>query len=321
MKCIFCKEEESKDEFPPEHVFPESIGGSFKIDSVCRRCNSELGTKVDAKLVNDFFIKLVRFELNLPSKKGIIPLPFEGGQLVGSPADEEGGISVSIRREKATGDIKISVIPKEYNPYTNSDGIELRRFVDDPVEEDRLVSRVQSVCRRQGLSILSKDEILKGFKLVKADPNLIECWVNGDTADYKRAIAKIAYELACEWLGASYLNDPVGEKLRRFVREASFTTPPEENAINGTVKLERIPFQEGPLSHLPYSHMARICYSDEGLVGEVSVFNVIRGCITVSADAKAYRLFIPLRLDIDPTTGICHTRLLQGVVFSSGTRP
>jgi hypothetical protein len=298
-------------------VFPESIGGSFKIDSVCRGCNSELGTKVDAKLVNDFFVKLVRFELNLPSKKGIISLPFEGGQLVGSVADGDAGISVSIRRERASGDVKFSVRPKEYRPYTNSDGIELHRFVDDPADEDRLVSRIQSVCRREGLPILSKDEILKCTKLVKADPNLIECRVKGDTADYKRGITKIAYELACEWLGASYLNDPVGEKLRRFVREANFSIPPQKNAIHGTVKLERIPFQEGPLSHLPYSHMARISYSDEGLVCEVSVFNVIRGYMIVTDNPDAYPLFVPRRIDIDPIRGTHVSRLLQGVVSRS----
>lgn len=315
MRCIFCIEEKPREQFSTEHVIPESIGGTFTIDNVCKICNSRLGAEVDSKLVDDSFVKLVRSELGLSGKKGRIPLPVKQGELVGSPADEKGGIQVSIRSDKDTGDVKTWVKPKKYSPSTRPDGIEWLRVVVDSKDRDRLVSMVKSICREQGLPILSEEEILQGCRLVKADPNLIECAVNGDTADYRRAIAKIAYELACEWLGAGYLNDSVAEKLRRFVLDPSFTTPPEENAINGRVDLVRIPFQGGPLNKLPYSHMARICYSDDALVCEVSVFNVILGALIVTKTPEAYRLFIPRRLDMEPTTGACQTTPLQSVIW------
>ena len=91
MKCIFCKEEKSADQFSDEHVFPEAIGGSFIIrNMVCRPCNSKLGMEVDSKLADHFLVRLIRYELGLFGKKGKMRLPFKRGELVGGPRDGRG---------------------------------------------------------------------------------------------------------------------------------------------------------------------------------------------------------------------------------------
>jgi hypothetical protein len=74
LKCIFCKKEKTTAEFSSEHVFPESIGGSFLIDTVCRGCNSELGNKVDSKLADHFLVRLIRYVLGLRGKRGGTPI-------------------------------------------------------------------------------------------------------------------------------------------------------------------------------------------------------------------------------------------------------
>ena len=81
MKCIFCKEEKSADQFSDEHVFPETIGGSFHIYTVCKDCNSTLGREVDPKLSEHIFVIPIRYCLGLLGKKGRIrPLK---GELLG----------------------------------------------------------------------------------------------------------------------------------------------------------------------------------------------------------------------------------------------
>ena len=143
---------------------------------------------------------------------------------------------------------------------------------------------------------------------------MVECLGEVDTVDYKRAIVKIAYEFTCEWLGSGYLADPCGEKLRHFVRDPLFVSPPIENAITGIINFLEIPFQKGPIDISACNHMARICYGDNCLVCQVDIFNVISGAIVVSENPSAYPLFIPKRIELDPLKGTSVEKLLMGVV-------
>ena len=43
MKCIICKNPKDEKDFNEEHVFPDSIGGEYKIHNVCKDCNGHLG--------------------------------------------------------------------------------------------------------------------------------------------------------------------------------------------------------------------------------------------------------------------------------------
>ena len=74
MKCIFCKKEKAKDQFAPEHVFPEAIGGTLAIEGVSAECNSIIGSKVDSRLTDHPIVTLIRGILNLPGKKGKLPV-------------------------------------------------------------------------------------------------------------------------------------------------------------------------------------------------------------------------------------------------------
>ena len=76
--CIICRQE--KTEFSDEHVIPDSMKGYYHIYTVCKTCNSDLGTKVDSKLVNHKFIEFHRYLLGIKGKSGAIPNPFAGTQ-------------------------------------------------------------------------------------------------------------------------------------------------------------------------------------------------------------------------------------------------
>ena len=40
MNCIFCNDEINEKNFSREHIIPESLGGKFVIDNVCKECNN-----------------------------------------------------------------------------------------------------------------------------------------------------------------------------------------------------------------------------------------------------------------------------------------
>ncbi|PHS60708.1 HNH endonuclease [Alloalcanivorax xenomutans] len=74
--CIICREETNS--FSDEHVIPDALGGYYHIYTVCKDCNSDLGLRVDSKLVNHQFSHFQRYLLGLRGKSGKLPNPFSG---------------------------------------------------------------------------------------------------------------------------------------------------------------------------------------------------------------------------------------------------
>jgi len=69
--CIYCgKNCEKKSE---EHIIPESIGGNLIIDNVCETCNSNIGSKVDAKFVDSEYMLFLRYNYRDFLPKQYIP--------------------------------------------------------------------------------------------------------------------------------------------------------------------------------------------------------------------------------------------------------
>jgi hypothetical protein len=63
-----------------------------------------------------------------------------------------------------------------------------------------------------------------------------------DTVNYKRAVPKIAHELACYWLGPSYLDDPTAALLRRWVLDRVPDDRESQSDLAGRIELgETIP--------------------------------------------------------------------------------
>ena len=79
-QCIFCMEWKEDKEFNREHIILEALGGKGDKDiclNVCTSCNSSLGTRVDASLLNQSITKYMRYKFKIRGKNGI-PNPFKG---------------------------------------------------------------------------------------------------------------------------------------------------------------------------------------------------------------------------------------------------
>src|SRR5882724_408500 len=84
MKCILCLVDKNNSEFSDEHVFPEAIGGTLRIKTVCKQCNDYLGHSVDVHLAEHEFVRSIRLSLGLAGKSKTPPNPLERGV---SPTD------------------------------------------------------------------------------------------------------------------------------------------------------------------------------------------------------------------------------------------
>lgn len=78
-QCIFCGQLKEDSEFNKEHIILDSLGGKGSEDickNVCISCNSSLGTRVDACLINHEITKHIRYSLKIKGRNGV-PNPFK----------------------------------------------------------------------------------------------------------------------------------------------------------------------------------------------------------------------------------------------------
>jgi uncharacterized protein YlaI len=70
-KCIICNK---STDLTYEHIIPESLGNKEIGEKfVCKKCNSEMGNKIDKKLINDPLIGVYRNMYNIVGKTGSLP--------------------------------------------------------------------------------------------------------------------------------------------------------------------------------------------------------------------------------------------------------
>jgi hypothetical protein len=74
VRCVLRRAEQSPS---PEHVIPKAPGARFVITRVRTRCNSTLGTRADAALVNHPLIVMQRARLAIKNRYGIVPDVFK----------------------------------------------------------------------------------------------------------------------------------------------------------------------------------------------------------------------------------------------------
>jgi hypothetical protein len=78
-QCIICRNKFSvKNPRTNEHIIPFAIGGKKIINTVCKKCNSLLGTKIDAPFVDSFLGILHREENNILGRKKVLPSILKG---------------------------------------------------------------------------------------------------------------------------------------------------------------------------------------------------------------------------------------------------
>ncbi|WP_107833279.1 HNH endonuclease [Campylobacter concisus] len=191
MKCIICRQEKSDKEFSYEHVIPESLGGCYGIETVCKNCNSYLGSKVDFLLINHFFSKIFRHEFKIPGKKGKIPNPFEGTHTIGKDEQIKTRVFFDEQGVVRTDIITDVVVEKA------EDGIikEIKILADGERSKEELDSILEKKLSRLGFKADTKN--IEFAKKILND-NEIQMSIEIDLHKFKICFLKIAYEFAVD---------------------------------------------------------------------------------------------------------------------------
>lgn len=104
LYCIYSGKEITEEIASPEHIIPLSLGGcnTFMIQ-VQRDINNRLGSEVDGKMANDFFVALDRISSEAKGYSGKTPFCHVPSKIEGRPVIttfEKGGIKLFDPREK-----------------------------------------------------------------------------------------------------------------------------------------------------------------------------------------------------------------------------
>lgn len=282
MKCIFCEEEQQPKE---EHVFPKALGGTLCIYRVCDKCNSDLGTKADAPLIDHPTIVMRRAQLGLTGQSGKVPDPakalLDGSHLTGNP-----DVQFRIKTGR-DGTLEISVQQRGVEVPAADGSIE-EHLVFDIKDRNKIAEVIRKKRARSGLPPLPDEEI---EKIIEAGARSVEqpTFANRikiDLVEFKRGLYKIAYELAFHWFGEAYLSDTRAKVLRGF----ALGKEPVDDALAGAC------FSSNCKNDPPWqlwanelnSHLAMGVRSDEKLLVMLRVFDVVSASIVVSEQASRY---------------------------------
>ncbi len=217
MICWFCLEDRPGSE---EHIFPLAIGGTIVTDRVCVDCNGALGSRVDAALCDNFLVRMRRAELCLAGNSGKIPAIHELLLGVASLSNDTGQ-RVETTWNARTKELEMRSLYSATTEF-DADGSQHRRILIDVRDAGQIPKIIMRERRRHSLPPLTETELESQVRRFKTQVETItnpklKYERSYSFAFVRHAMLKIAYELACLWLGDQYLSDPEAELLRAAI--------------------------------------------------------------------------------------------------------
>jgi len=288
MRCIICDQERQESE---EHVFPLAIGGCLATLRVCSDCNSKLGARVDAPLIDHLAIVLRREELKIAGRGGV---PTTLDRVLGkSVLAREKSHQLRTRIDSATKTLDIRTIPN-ISKVTLPDGRVADQLRLDVRDIGKLGETVRKFRKRRGLPPLADDELNKMIDNAQANaveninPEVIAN-IKVDPVGFMKFLVKIVYELAFCWLGDDYLCDPIAVKTREYllgIMNEKYVSQPIL-PMKGTVSFDLIKLWE-MWSNNKNLHMAYATVCQEHIMICLKIFDIFYAGLVVTDTARKY---------------------------------
>lgn len=287
MNCIICKKEFQQEELDNEHVIPESIGGSFILnDAICKKCNHLLGTKVDSLLVDNPQIIWKRNQYKIPNKDGIVP------NIFGLGTEDGTGKKILWKADKEGNPSDLHLYPHITIEEQSDGSLIIEIDADESYGEEAILKMVKRKLDRMGRKISMED--LKE-QLTPMDHGSKQPTINYrdkiNILEYKADLIKIAYEMTYYWLGLEYLNDEIGENLRKFLydlsRGESVSDCLDKYQIRGHSEFfQNKPFYE--ITDYEERHYVILLKVGSQIRCYIKIFNIIQAFIPVSLNSSSY---------------------------------
>lgn len=208
-QCAICRRRDVP--YSLEHVIPEALGGCYTSRQLmCVDCNSQMGHRVDAPLVNHWLAELFRFCYDVKGKANAPPNPFAGEFNLQTDPDRAMRIRIG-----SDGALVPYIIPdvKRTNLDANRDQVDISIDASDEGQLERIVSKI---AKRAGLSA---DEMLIAERTrVSTHDGLVGQRIV-DTRNFKIGLLKIAYAFACGRV-SEYVQSSDAARIAETLREA-----------------------------------------------------------------------------------------------------
>jgi hypothetical protein len=208
QEYIICRQE--KDIFSNEHVIPDSLGGYYHINTVCKKCNSNLGNCVDVKLIKHLFAIFQRYNLGLKGKNGHIPNPFSGTHTLKN--DKSQKVRLEIDND---GQIVPYLITKQVKNIQNNK--EIITLTIDKKDSNKLPDIINKIAKRNNIKIENiniKEDLEQITKEFKPE---ISMELSVDFEDFKIGLLKIAYEFAVDSI-EEYYDDSQAIEISQYLK-------------------------------------------------------------------------------------------------------
>lgn len=301
MLCIFCLKDKPPEKMSREHVFPEAIGGTYCIDFVCKSCNDTLGHSVDRFLTDHRLIQFERLRLGLLGKKKAVPNPFVLGHLA-----SDASLQFRFKADE-TGRLEPRLVPSIETRVGENGAKEEVQIRIDTRDKDKIPEIINKILTRAGCEERTEQQIWDMVKVQEHTNPEIKINIPIDIIHFKRAMIKIAYEMACTWLGESYTRDSMASTLRHCIWDtklkgdwsARYPIRGQMGIFNKSAPL--LPF----LYDRPSQHMVLLSRAQGRVGAYIRVFEIFEGTVEVTKNADQYPLFTPQFLAIDPVSGQC----------------
>lgn len=118
---------------------------------------------------------------------------------------------------------------------------------------------------------------------------------------------KIIYELACEWLGTSYLSDETGMSIRKHILDPDMRSDRwGKYSFRGTIEFYDIENDQRPFLYWkddPHSHIAYSFKTEQEISVCVRIFKSFWGAFLVTGSPEIYPDYLNKFLSIDPVSG------------------
>ena len=261
--CIICRKQTT--DFSDEHVIPDSLGGYYHIYTVCKQCNSDLGSNVDSNLVNHKFSDFQRYLMEIKGKSGKIPNPFSGIHSFTENSDQK--VQVRLEDDRKT----VPYIIPRVNQSKNNGIVESVNIVVDATDENKLDGIIKKTAKRIGVPY---ERISVGEKIVQSTPYPeIHIPLSIDLHDFKLGMLKIAYEFAIDSIPA-YYDDPMAIDISKVLYTAAHERSTEFVKVGNGFQHEIMKPFENLLDLENEKHYLVLLQTDEHLVCFVMLHNL-----------------------------------------------
>lgn len=186
-----------------EHIILDALGGpdGYSVKA-CRTANSQLGETVDAAFLVEPLVEEARSRVGVKSRSGVAAWNLKGETV-------EGGrpVNLTIPHEGPVDLYHCKPIEKDVQTNTY-------RIIAPPEQADKLLEELKANLAKKGKQIAK-------VEINQSPSQQIHARMTVDFTILRTGLMKIAYLACCEFLGDTFLDDPLNPEWQKAIRAQS----------------------------------------------------------------------------------------------------